>query len=316
MARRKDTQKPDMFRPARKIPLLMSMATAPSVFSEPPANLPSQSEIVALCREVGYNNSRIFYADASGVVLAWVKYGPNVTMDEAHTQAWFATYLDTHPEASVKAPHVFAVFTSFHHPIWPIGHIVMEYIDAPDCTVSDHEQVVGAVDMIIHIEAPSDVPGHYGGGAAVHSLFNEWRLVSSTRRARSSKVILTAYVSTSFRARLEDTRSWNILVCGGDVKRVSFENEKLYLCPVNINAGNFKLLEDRIVALDFRATCFLPASFITYALRNWTCEFTWKVASHVKYLQSTNLKAMAVASYYPTVYERNDIGQLASFRFT
>lgn len=64
------------------------------------------------------------------------------------------------------------------HPLCPIGHIVIEYSDALDCNVG-HEQVAGAVDTLIHIEVPTHVPGHFGGGAVV-------------RRARSSKIIFTA----------------------------------------------------------------------------------------------------------------------------
>ena len=106
------------------------MATAP-IFSKPPANLPSQDDIIALCRQADYDKNGIPYTDASGTILAWVKYGPNVGIDEASTQSWVATYLDAHPEAGVKVRHVFAAFT-YSHPACAIGHIVMEYIAAPD----------------------------------------------------------------------------------------------------------------------------------------------------------------------------------------
>jgi hypothetical protein len=42
------------------------VATAPS-FSTPPANLPSQGEIVARCCQAGYDKDGIPYTDASGV---------------------------------------------------------------------------------------------------------------------------------------------------------------------------------------------------------------------------------------------------------
>ena len=149
------------------------MATASSIFSKPPTGIPSNDEIVALCHKAGYKKDGIPYADSSGAVLAWIKYGFNVGMDEAFTQGWVATYLDAHPEADIKVAHVFATFTS-PHPASTIGYIVMEHINAPDCDDSHHEQVAKAVAALLRIEAPNDVPGHYGGGAVVHSLFFEW----------------------------------------------------------------------------------------------------------------------------------------------
>jgi hypothetical protein len=119
------------------------MVTIPSIFSEVPANLPSPDQIVALCKEAGYEGDRIAFADpssSSGAVLAWFKYGPNVTVDEARTQVWVAEHLNINfPEASVRVPSVYMAFTS-PHPFWPIGYIIMEYIDAPDCRNRDYER--------------------------------------------------------------------------------------------------------------------------------------------------------------------------------
>lgn len=80
------------------------------------------------------------------------------------------------------------------------------------------------------------------------------------------------------------------------------------------------MLEDKIVVLDFHSTCFLPESFIDYAMR-WPgftkfTEFARKVAKYVNYPQSSNFEAMVTASYYLVCYGRNDIGQPDSFRFT
>jgi hypothetical protein len=42
----------------------------------------------------------------------------------------------------------------------------------------------------------------------------------------------------------------------------------LYLCPCDVNPGNFKKLDDgTVVALDFGATCFLPPTFFAVAVR-------------------------------------------------
>jgi hypothetical protein len=121
---------------------------------------------------------------------------------------------------------------------------------------------------------------------------------------------------------LDDLRPRQILIFKGDARRVSFEAEArrgLHLCPVDIHPGNFKILEDKIVALDFHATCFLPESFIAYAMRvplHRQYNFTLNVAKNVDYPQSSNINAMVAASWYLVVHGGNKIGQPNSFRFT
>jgi hypothetical protein len=139
-----------------------------------PANLPPPEQIVALCKEAGYDRNGIAYTDpSSGAILAWFKYGPNITMDEAFTQAWVANHLNAEPDAGVKVPSVYMAFTS-PHSLCPIGHIVMEYIDAADCKRSDYRQVARAVNTLIRVKGPSSAPGHLGGGAVVHNFFFDW----------------------------------------------------------------------------------------------------------------------------------------------
>jgi hypothetical protein len=136
-----------------------------------PANLPPPEQIVALCKAAGYDKNGIAYTDpSSGAILAWFKYGPNITMDEAFTQAWVANHLNAEPDAGVKVPSVYMAFTS-PHSLCSIGHIVMEYIDAADCKHSDYRQVARAVNTLIRVKGPSSAPGHLGGGAVVHNFF-------------------------------------------------------------------------------------------------------------------------------------------------
>ena len=100
-----------------------------------PANLssPDSEQIVVLCKNVGDKISGFPFADpSSGTLLAWFKYGPNVVMDEALTQAWVAEHLETKPEIGVKVPRVYMTFTSAHS-FCDIGYIIIEYMDAPDC---------------------------------------------------------------------------------------------------------------------------------------------------------------------------------------
>ncbi|KAF8325328.1 uncharacterized protein EI90DRAFT_2999968 [Cantharellus anzutake] len=261
-------------------------------FSEDvPANLPPPEQIVALCKEAGYNRHGIPFIGPFGAVLAWFKYGPHVTLDEAFTQVWVARHLNAKPEDGVKVPQVFMAFTS-PHPACTIGFIIMEYIAAPDCTSGDYERVAQAVNTLIRIKAPNSVPGPIGGGAVVHSFFPEW---TSGIRYKTSKE-LQSHLN-------------QILKINKDNKRVSFEAEGLYLCPVDINPGHFKKLEDgRIVVLDFRATCFLPESFIAYAMQKPVHKFKQMVAKYVNYPASNNVEAMAVASGYLVYYGRSNIG--------
>lgn len=102
-----------------------------------PANLPSpdSEQIVVLCKNVGDKISGFPFADpSSGTLLAWFKYGPNVAMDEALTQAagWVEEHLETMPEIGVKVPRVYMTFTSAHS-FCDIGYIIIEYMAAPDC---------------------------------------------------------------------------------------------------------------------------------------------------------------------------------------
>jgi hypothetical protein len=65
-----------------------------------------------------------------------VKYGPNVTMAEALTQDYVATFLIANSADGMRVPRVYAAFsrdTSDSGCRWAIGYIVMQYIDAPDC---------------------------------------------------------------------------------------------------------------------------------------------------------------------------------------
>jgi len=273
-----------------------------TILSKPeviPSILPSPEKIVALCKEAGYlDRCALAFTDpSSNAILAWIKYGPNVAVDEALTQAWVADNLNAMPETTgsvkVKAPRVYMAFTSFHpSPACTLGYIVMEYISAPDCTKRDYKRVARAVDALIHIKAPSGAaPGAIGGGPVIHNVFFNWE---SEVRYETSK-------------ELQDHLN-RILKRNDNPMRVKFAAEDLYLCPVDIHPGNFKKLDDdTIVALDFRATCFLPESFITYAMEDPVHVFAGKVAKYVNYPRSSNIDAMSAASYYVACNSKKSI---------
>jgi hypothetical protein len=94
---------------------------------------------------------------------------------------------------------------------------------------------------------------------------------------------------------------------------VNFETEKLFLYPADIYPSNFKILKDEMgmVVFDFRATCFLSASFIAYTKRRPAHEF----AQYANHPESSKLEAMAATSGYLILYGRNDTGQPDGFCF-
>ena len=108
-------------------------------------------------------------------IVAWVKYGPGVTIDEALTQDWIAKTLNAKLDGTVQVPRVYDAF-SIITTAWPIRFIVMEYLDAPDCTRKDVRLVVHAVQMLISVRGPSSAPGHVGGGRVVHTFLVDDRM--------------------------------------------------------------------------------------------------------------------------------------------
>ena len=74
----------------------------------------------------------------------------------------------------MQVPQVYDAF-SIITTACPIGFIVMEYIDAPDCTRKDVKLVAHAVQMLISVRGPSSAPGHVGGGPVVHTFFADDR---------------------------------------------------------------------------------------------------------------------------------------------
>ena len=83
----------------------------------------------------------------------------------------------------------------------------------------------------------------------------------------------------------------------------------------DITSGNFKKCKDGTVALDFHATCFLPPVFFAVAVKKLEGNFGRKVAQHVRYPLSSDVKAIVAASYFLVPYGRNDIGKSDRFSF-
>ncbi|KIO23191.1 hypothetical protein M407DRAFT_78393 [Tulasnella calospora MUT 4182] len=265
-------------------------------------NLPSREAIVTMCKTAGYKCRGIpIHIQPSGPIVAWIKYGPNVTMAEALTQDCVAKVLSANPAAGVQVPRVYMAF-SIDNPTYPIGYIVMEHIDAPDCDEKDYELVAKAVQTLISVPGPNLVPGPVGGGCVTHTFFVEW----------------TSAITYDTVEELQQHIN-GILRYMGDTRRVNLVADTsagLRLCPCHINPGHFKKCRDgTVVALDFSVTCFLPPSFFAVAMAMAGDIFTRKVARHVNYPKSDDVGAMVSASYYLIPFGRNDIGQPGSFSF-
>lgn len=95
----------------------------------------------------------------------------------------------------------------------------------------------------------------------------------------------------------------------GDRRRVDLtadSKDSLFLCPSDLNSGNFKKIKDGpVVALDFGAVCFLLPIFFYLAMHMSTDGFTWTIAQKIQYpyLKSvdTMLTMLAVSGYLAQV---------------
>ncbi|KDQ11355.1 hypothetical protein BOTBODRAFT_458903 [Botryobasidium botryosum FD-172 SS1] len=266
-------------------------------------DLPPRQRIAALCQQAGYQcRGMPLHKQPDGPIIAWVKFGLTVTTAEAKTQDWVAQALQADPEACVRVPRIFDAFTTVPHPFFTVGHIVMEYIDAPDCQESDVELAAKAVERLIRAPAPvSAAPGPVGGGQAIHTFFHGWESDITYQTLEE----LEAHVN-------------GILRLKGDSRRVDFEadaSKGLVLCPCDIHPGNFKKIGDRVVALDSRATCFMPPAFLAFAMEAPVNNFAFQVAQRVRYPPSANVSPMLSASYFLVPHGTNEIGQPNSFSF-
>ena len=70
---------------------------------------------------------------------------------------------------------------------------------------------------------------------------------------------------------------------------------------------------DRIVALDFGVTCFLPPSFFAFVLHMGDTTLAQLVAKKVKYPESTEVDAMMTASFALVPFGTNEIGEQNSW---
>ncbi|KAF9478092.1 hypothetical protein BDN70DRAFT_880431 [Pholiota conissans] len=248
-------------------------------------NLPSEETIVAHCQQVGYTVTGTPLLDPSSKeIIAWIKFGPNVTVYEAQTQDYTAKALANSLDCGVQVSRVFHAFTR-PHPACTIGYIAMEYIEGADCDSSDVDLVEKAVQTLIGVQGPSRAPGHVGGGPIVHSFFLDWISAVDYKSVED----LDAHINNILKHK-KDPRRVNI---------VADAEGGLFLCPCDINPGNFRKCKNgKVFAMDFSATCFMPPSFVGVAMKKSQDPFCREVAKKLTYTQSDDVSAIVSASYY------------------
>ncbi|KAJ7716386.1 hypothetical protein DFH07DRAFT_354803 [Mycena maculata] len=256
--------------------------------------LPSEEVIIARCRQVGFTASGTTLLDQSSQsVIAWIKYGPNVTISEALTQDWTAKALDGTPACGLQVPRVFHAFTR-ENPSCTIGYIAMQFIDAPDCESGDVLQVATAVQTLIDLPAPGATLGHIGGESIVHSFFLDWIPVADYKSVQD----LNDHIN-------------NILKYMKDPRRVDLVADAksgLCLCPCDIQPRNFKKRQDgQLFALDFRATCFMPRSFVGVAMKKSQDTFGRRVAKQISYPLSDDVSAMLSVFNFLVPFGQNEV---------
>ena len=97
---------------------------------------------------------------------------------------------------------------------------------------------------------------------------------------------------------------------GWHVNIVADAESGLYLCSSDIQPANFKKYDHgQLVALDFRATCFMPRSFMGVAMKKTQNHFCQMVARKITYPESDDVSAMVSASDYIVQFGQRPFGK-------
>ena len=70
--------------------------------------------------------------------------------------------------------------------------------------------------------------------------------------------------------------------------------------------------QDKIVVLDFGATCFMPPSFFSLAMAFSDMGFPRLVADQVAWTESPNMHGISRAHYFLVMCQRNNVGKRLS----
>ncbi|TFK50790.1 hypothetical protein OE88DRAFT_1735546 [Heliocybe sulcata] len=152
-----------------------------------------------------------------------------------------------------------------------MGYIVMEFIEGVVCSTADARLVAPAVQFLITIKGPTAQPGPIATPSSSTANQRLW----STNRGRS----------------VPEVEKYGLRLCLSDMNQTNFVKDR----------------ENKIVALDFGATCFLPVSFFELALHNHD-PFTHVLRQLIVHPTSTQSDASSVASGCLVPYDTNNLG--------
>ncbi len=140
------------------------------------SSLPSNDDIIDRCVGLGLPRGTTIVDPSTKSIIAWIKCGPNVTVNEARTQHWTAMTLREAGISQIQAAPVFRAFTADYFGT-NIGYIAMQYFEGKDCDSNDVDLIAKAVEALISLRAPPTATlGHIDGGTSsiVNSFFPEW----------------------------------------------------------------------------------------------------------------------------------------------
>lgn len=177
-----------------------------------------------------------------------VKYGPGVTLAEAYALKYAAEHLD---HEIVRVPSFVQFFTSGSEP-WPIGYLVMTFVEGTTIDRSNEEDASVALKIlraVAHLHSfTHTVPGPLDGSPARGLLWSEY----GAGQSFGSIGMLQDYIDI----RLSQSRSL-----------VDITNSTLHLCHMDLAPRNI-IVDDRgvICLLDWGCAGFYPSSFETWAI--------------------------------------------------
>jgi len=155
------------------------MDASTDITGAPFDRLPTKQEIIKFCEEHGSFTNHLKYP-VDGPTLAYVKYGPSVTLGEARTQIFAFN------SGTILVPRVYRAFETRRASGIVFTYIFMEFIDGK--TVRDYclekhmpadrgwiiHAVANAVRRMMEFRVPQGAaPGPVGGGCIQHPFFKD-----------------------------------------------------------------------------------------------------------------------------------------------
>ncbi|KAI5997519.1 hypothetical protein EDD15DRAFT_2364241 [Pisolithus albus] len=284
-------------------------------------DLPTHDYIVNACAEAGFLRNGVCI-QVAGKPPLWVKYGSDYVMrSEGRTQAHVARIVNADSVNVVRVPDVHLGFSRGRQ-----GYIVMDYVCGE--TIANRKSPTGNYTRKMSKlllpplsgsstsqcrRTPPPAPLAAVLLATASSLHVEPRVLYGRTTPGTGK---RGMLSTHYPYHALTLLANKVLRIQGQGFRVDFQTETangLVLCPSDLRPSNFIIDdEERVWAIDFDSTCFLPPSFMSFSLTMSSDVFTQCVARRLQYPLSANLVAMYAASGLMVVCGNNALGYKAA----